>query len=316
MSRLSYDTAEVLVYDPVSANRNATRASLYTIGFRRIETVGSIDAFVECVRRRPPDLALCEAQGMDGALCDTIQSLRQGLTTYNPFIVIIVTAWEQSGALVSRVLHSGADDLLLRPFSTSTLSTRIRSHIERRKSFVVTSDYIGPDRRRDSSRASEVEMFEPPNSLRMKAQERLTTEEATQRLDLQLKVARDRLTTEKLRRDAFQLCVLWRLMQERNVKDGSFEVDMAKLKEKARHIARRCLDTEFEHAISWCDSILAAIDGIDAGVDRNASMHLLGHAALNLAEVFSPEKSSAEHLEAVDATVALVKARMAPALAS
>lgn len=72
MSRLSFDTAETLVYDPVSANRNATRASLYTLGFRRIETVGNIEAFVECVRRRPPDLALCEAQGTDAELCDTI----------------------------------------------------------------------------------------------------------------------------------------------------------------------------------------------------------------------------------------------------
>src|SRR5208283_6041623 len=99
----------------------------------RIETVGNIDAFVECVRRRPPDLALCEAQGSDSALSDMIQDLRQGTATYNPFIVIIVTAWEQSTALVSRVIQSGADDLVLRPFSTAALGTRIRSHIERRK---------------------------------------------------------------------------------------------------------------------------------------------------------------------------------------
>lgn len=316
MSRLSFDTAETLVYDPVSANRNATRASLYSLGFRRIETVGSLDAFVECIRRRPPDLALCEAQGTDFALCDTIQNLRQGTTTYNPFIVIIVTTWEQPNTLVSRVLHSGADDLLLRPISTATLGARIRSHIERRKAFVVTSDYIGPDRRRDTSRPSTVGLFEPPNSLRMKAQERLTTEEATQRLDRELKVARDLLTAEKLRRDAFQLCVLWRLMQEKPTASANFEVDLNRLKDVTRGVARRCLDTEFEPAIAWCESILAAVEGLEAGVDRNASMHLLGHAALNLTEVFTPGKSTADHLEAVDATVALVKARMTPALAS
>src|SRR3984957_3628557 len=115
MSRLSFDAAEVLVYDPVSANRNATRAALYTIGFRRIETVGSIEGFVESVRRRPPDLALCEVQGSDAELCEMIQRLRQALFVSNPFLVVIVTAWEQSGSLVSRVLNSGADDLLLRP---------------------------------------------------------------------------------------------------------------------------------------------------------------------------------------------------------
>jgi DNA-binding response OmpR family regulator len=316
MSRLSFDTAEVLVYDPVSANRNASRAALYTIGFRRIETVATIDAFVESVRRRPPDLTLCEAQGFENELCDTIQSLRQGVTTYNPFIIIIVTAWEQTGALVTRVLNSGADDLLLRPFSTATLAARIRSHIDRRKGFVVTTDYIGPDRRRDDVRASNVNIFEPPNSLRMKAHERLTSEEATQRLDRELKLARDVLSAEKLRRDAFQLCVLWRLMQEKVPASESFTVDLMKLREKARAISRRCLDTEYEKAIEWCESVLAAVEGLEVGIDRNASMHMLGHASLNLSTAFTPEKTEQEHLEEVDKTVAVIKARMAPKLAS
>ncbi|HKD21701.1 MAG TPA: response regulator [Rhizomicrobium sp.] len=311
MSRLSFDSAEVLVYDPVSANRNATRAALYTIGFRRIETVATIEGFVESMRRRPPDLAMCEMQGSEAELCDTIQNLRQGATTYNPFIIIIVTAWEQTSALVARVLNSGADDLLLRPFSTATLSARITNHIERRKGFVVTSEYIGPDRRRDGSvRLTDANVFEPPNSLRMKSQERLTTEEATQRLDRELKQARDLLTSEKLRRDAFQLCVLWRLMQDKAPASESFEVDLQKVREKARAISRRCLDTEFEQAIEWCESVLAAIEGLEVGVDRNASMHMLGQAALSLSAVFTPEKTEQEHLEAVDATVAVIKARM------
>ena len=72
---------------------------------------------------------------------------------YNPFIVIIVTAWEKSTGLINRVVNSGADDLLLRPFSTALLGQRIEAHIERRKGFVITTDYVGPDRRKDASRA-------------------------------------------------------------------------------------------------------------------------------------------------------------------
>jgi DNA-binding response OmpR family regulator len=317
MSRLSFDTAEVLVYDPVSSNRNATRASLYTIGFRRMETVATVDAFVESVRRRPPDLTLCEAQGTETEICDTIQNLRQGVSTYNPFIVIIVTAWEQTSALVTRVLNSGADDLLLRPFSTTTLQARINSHIERRKGFVVTTDYVGPDRRRvGDMRPSNVNIFEPPNSLRMKAQERLTSEEATQRLDRELKTARDMLSTEKLRRDAFQLCILWRLMSDKNPAGEDYAADLARLRDKARAISRRCMDTEFDQAIEWCESVQAAIEGLEVGIDRNASMHMLGHAALNLSAIFTPEKTEQEHLEEVDATVTVIKARNAPKLAS
>ena len=64
MARLSFESAETLVYDPVSANRAATRAALYNLGFRRIETVASLEAlpsaFVAarrispCARRKGP----------------------------------------------------------------------------------------------------------------------------------------------------------------------------------------------------------------------------------------------------------------------
>jgi len=316
MTRLSFDSAETLIYDPVSANRATTRAALYNLGFRRIETVATLDALNECILRRPPDLAVCEAQGAEAELCAMIQTLRQGSNGYNPFIVIIVTAWENSNALVGRVINSGADDLLLRPFSTAVLGNRIRTHIERRKGFVITSDYVGPDRRGGSGRESNVELFEPPNSLRMKVQERLTDEVANQRLDAQLKKARATLNSEKLKRDAFQICVLWRLMQEHMPGSGKFDIDLTRLKDVTKGVARRALDTEYEAAGEWCDSVLAAIEGLELGVDRNASMHLLGHAALNLNQLFSPEKTQTDHLNEIDATVAIVKARAQTAMAS
>src|ERR1700761_9520903 len=105
MSRLSYETAETLIYDPVPSNRTATRSLLYHLGFRRIDTVSSLETLNEMMQRRPPDLALCEAQGSEGELCSMIQNLRQGATGYNPFVVIIVTAWEKSATLVSSVLN-------------------------------------------------------------------------------------------------------------------------------------------------------------------------------------------------------------------
>src|SRR5689334_3455689 len=129
MSRLYFETAETLIYDPVPMSRNATRAALYSLGFRRIEAVGTLDAFLNLVRKRPPDLAVCEAQP-DQDVCQAIQQLRGGITGHNPFIVVIVTAWNNSDGLVGKVLNSGADDLLLRPFSTATLGARIKTHVE------------------------------------------------------------------------------------------------------------------------------------------------------------------------------------------
>ena len=80
-----------------------------------------------------------------------------------------------------------------------------------------------------------------------------------------------------------------------------------------RSIDRRSRDTAFQPALEWCDSLLAAVEGLSLGVDRNASMHLLGHAALSLHNAFHPETSSADLLAEIDATVAIIRARNQPA---
>lgn len=308
MARINYQTTDTVIYDPVASHRNATRAALHTLGFRNIETVPTLDGLNEVIWRSQPDLAICEAQGADVALCDLIQALRQGQSGHaNPFLVIIVTAWEKSHALVSRVVNSGADDLVLRPFSVSQLKMRIDAHVERRKNFVITHDYVGPDRRNDPNRVSNIEPFLPPNSLKMKARDGLNLQDIQARLQHELRAAKSILNAEKLKRDAFQICILWRMLQDQD--DPGRTANLAKLKDTAQSVAKRCNMIEFEAAQEWCDSVQAAVEGLHCGVDRNASMHLLGHAALNLNQLLQPETSKADHVKTIEETVAMIKAR-------
>jgi DNA-binding response OmpR family regulator len=316
MSKLSFDSVDVLIYDPVSANRATTRAAMYALGFRKTETVPTLENFLEAVQKAPPDIVLCESQGQVDELCSVIQQMRQGAAGYNPFLVIIVTAWENSANLINQVISSGADDLLLRPFSTAVLRQRIEAHADRRKGFVITTDYVGPDRRKDNNRASNIEVFEPPNSLKMKAKDKMSAEDIARKLDGELKTAREKLTSEKLRRDSFQVCVLWRLLQDQPMPAGHPPQDLVKLQLLSKSIMTRSQDTEFSVAQEWCQSLLASAEGLAAGIDRNASLHLLGHAALSLHQVFYPDKSSSEQMTEIDATVALIHARNARALAS
>lgn len=308
MARLNYETADTLIYDPVGAHRNATRAVLYTLGFRNIEVCGTLDDLGRIIKRVPPDLVLCEAQGANDELCKMIQTLRQGSSGHaNPFLVIIVTAWEKSRPLVTQVLNSGADDLVLRPFSTSQLKSRIDAHAERRKHFVITHEYVGPDRRNDPNRSSNTELFQPPNSLQMKAKDGLNLTEVATRLQAELRVAKDTLIIEKLRRDSFQICILWRLLQE--PEDAAAEANISKLTTLAQSVAKRCREIELETALQWCDSIIAAAEGLHFGVDRNASMHILGQGALNLNQIIHPDLSKSDHIRAIDEAVAMIKAR-------
>ena len=316
MARLSYDSVEALIYDPVSANRTATRAALYSLGFRRTETVPTLEAMVEVIQKQAPDLVLAETQGAADELCNAIQQLRQG-AGYNPFIVIIVTAWEKSSALITKVVNSGADDLLLRPFSTALLGTRIEAHIERRKGFVITTDYVGPDRRRDAGRSGDIEMFDPPNSLKMKAKDRMSADLIAKKLDLELQVAREKLAGEKLRRDSFQICILWRLLREQRQGTPQFGADLTKLGNLTRSIERRCADMGQEKVAERCAAVLAAIEGLKNGQDCETVLSSVGAAARGIHLLVCPEKSPTDQLNEIDATVAIIRARnQATALAS
>ena len=160
-------------------------------------------------------------------------------------------------------------------------------------------------------------MFDPPNSLKMKAKDKMTADVIAKRLDAELQVAREKLMGEKLRRDSFQICILWRLMQEQSQDTPQYAVDLNKLANVTRSIERRSAIAGREKAVEWCGLILAAADGLKLNMDRNASMHLLGHAALSLHQLICPEKSPTDQINEIDATVAIIRARtQATALAS
>lgn len=310
MEKLIYETCSAVIHDPIGPHRNATRTALYALGFRQVETVPTLEGFNDAIWRTTPDLAICEAQGADVELCEMIQNIRQGNIGHtNPFLVVIVTAWEKTHSLVQRVLNSGADDLILRPLTVNTLSQRIDTHALRRKNFVITHDYVGPDRRSDPRRSSNVPPFVPPNSLKMKALDGLTISDVQVRLNKDLRAARDTLHTQKLRRDVFQICVLWRLLQGPD--ETTHAANQAKLFALTQAVIKRSRMAGFETAREWCDSIQAAAEGLQFGVDRNASMHLLGHAALNLNHLLDPEMSKSDHLRAVDQMVEVIRIRAA-----
>src|SRR5258707_1173361 len=119
MEQTFYEFAEVLVCDPVATHRAATRSALYSLGCRHIEIVGSLRDFVQALDQRPPDLAICESQVGEAELCNLMRKLRQGGQSYNPFTVIIVTAWATSPTVMTEISNAGADGLLLRPFSAA-----------------------------------------------------------------------------------------------------------------------------------------------------------------------------------------------------
>ena len=168
MAKRHLDDVELLVVDPDQNVRNSLRHALHDHGFRQMSAVGSWSEICEYLEYRMPDLLISDCMLPDGDFCDLTYQLRHRTIGTNPFVPVIALTWQPTSELVARIINSGADALLTKPISANQLVARIQALVESRKPFIVTSEYIGPDRRKNSERPSNIPFFEVPNALREK----------------------------------------------------------------------------------------------------------------------------------------------------
>ena len=116
------------------------------MGLRRIEGVTSFAALERRIKDVEVSLLFLEASDEIVKISKLVKSIRLAETKANPFLPIIATLWSGATNSVAELMNCGCDDVLLRPFSVTKITERIQNLIESRKNFVVTSDYVGPDR--------------------------------------------------------------------------------------------------------------------------------------------------------------------------
>ncbi|KAF0101611.1 MAG: response regulator receiver [Hyphomonadaceae bacterium] len=166
MANRDLGEALAVIYDPIRGNMLTTRGVLHGMGFRRIDGITSITQLERRIKENDIAVLFLEASEDTKKVSDLLQTIRMGEIKANPFLPIIATLWAGNGESVAGLMNAGADDVLLRPFSVVRAQERIGALIDNRRGFVVTSDYVGPDRGKRSDDRLNVEAFTVPNALR------------------------------------------------------------------------------------------------------------------------------------------------------
>ena len=141
------------------------RTILSNNGFSGVTLGTDLAKVREAVNSRMPDLLLCGTEFPDGKVTDMIRDIRQNRIGNNPFMPIIILLSEPTPDLVSQIITSGADDVVMKPVSTKALLDRIHTQIHKRKPFIVQEEYLGPARKGDDV----TKAIDPPNPLHAKA---------------------------------------------------------------------------------------------------------------------------------------------------
>lgn len=142
--------------------------SLGKSGFRNVAVVENLEGLTALTKNSAPDLIIADRDLPGGAPCKLYKDIRCGAHGLSPFSIMMTLVGAPSPAVVRGVVDSGCDAVIVKPFDAEQMMDRIRKFGEARKPFVVTHDYIGPDRRGGGPRegAMEIEKVRVPNPMR------------------------------------------------------------------------------------------------------------------------------------------------------
>ena len=100
------------------------------------------------------------------ATAPLVRDVRNGALHEHPFPLVIMLAHHQKEEHLRALIDCGPDAIVLAPVSITDLFSKIDRFSQGRKPFVITRDYVGPDRRgAPREGANEPLIIEPPNPL-------------------------------------------------------------------------------------------------------------------------------------------------------
>ncbi|GAB6051781.1 hypothetical protein JCM17960_06010 [Magnetospira thiophila] len=235
-----------------------------------------------------PDLII-----IDRAITETIQGtarivrqLRHAEAGGNPYALVLALMDEPSSEEVLAWVNAGVDDLLAHPISPAQLLDRLSLQIESRKPFVVTSDYLGPERRnRNRPGDSKVESIVVPNSFAAKARGRFNA--SRHAADISTMVSR--LNTCRMERHAERTIQMFRILrpllekqEDNSLRSSRLHQMGLLLLDMGRHLRR----TPYAKMSDLCGSLYKTVQRLSDGIPDLRDVQALEQTLGKFAAVF------------------------------
>ncbi len=164
------EDVRITLYEPNLELRMSLKMAFQEIGIRDLNDGASLLGVENVLELGEVDLLIWDASCAGGDVCQFTHDIRHHRLGKTPFLPIITMVTDATPVNIREVIESGPDDLLVKPISTDFLFNRIMSMVERKRLFVVTSDYIGPERRNKNRQPQDsTQIMEVPNPLRDRA---------------------------------------------------------------------------------------------------------------------------------------------------
>lgn len=154
-------------FDTPSIQKSVGEA-LRGAGFSSVVDAPTFAKLEETLGRTLLDLVIVSDKVESRAVAPLLRATRHGTLGLHPFPVVVALMAPPADERLKPLIDAGPDDVLLLPASPPQILSRVTALALTRKPFIVTDDYIGPDRRRNA-RAGAEHLVDVPNPLKARA---------------------------------------------------------------------------------------------------------------------------------------------------
>jgi len=304
-----YANCKVLLFESAGDIRRHTREMLKQMGFEKILETGDFDSFQSAFGSGKYDLIIGDTSTNRGDVCDFVQRIRHNDIGMDPFPGIILTMTDTLESKIRFAINSGADHLVAKPYSPLQVSERIQAIVDRRKRFLVTLDYVGPDRRARGRNSSSQNLITVPNALRAKVRNDPAAIATPETVRTTIK----RIDGLKVLRHDLEIGVLVELLRTEKSSDTDFRrADrLEKLQDLVAMMKTMVPKTEFVEVKPMCLALSSIVTDIRKSDSLTKSeLDSLEEASMALHLCFHPEKTiSIITQEITDAVAAIARRR-------
>lgn len=145
---MALESVSALILDDNAHMRGLLRVILASFGMRRIEEAADCSEAIGLVAAGDMDIAFVDFKlgGQDGLeFCRHIRLDPDSPNKYLP--IVMITAYSERRRVIDAI-NAGVDEFLVKPVRAVDVANRVNAVIERRRPFVQSTGYFGPDRRR------------------------------------------------------------------------------------------------------------------------------------------------------------------------
>jgi DNA-binding response OmpR family regulator len=307
MTTQRLDNAHIAIVDGNPAMRASLKRTLQEAHAQSVTDCADFDAMVRALDDITVDLLMCDAELPGGDVCEMVQRLRNHAVGRNPFLAVIATTSVAEAMSIQRILGSGVDDLLIKPVPMEIVVDRVVKLVDTRKPFVITHNYIGPDRR-GGLRHEEKNPLVPidvPNTLKTKIHGITDSSELTKMVDGAVAM----LNTKKMERYSVEIAYLVKRVHTGIKHHKSvFEMkgDLERLTFVSKDLQRRMAGTSAEHAAHLAGSIVTVAEraGKAAEGPTARDVELLSHLAAAIRHAFVQDPNAVDAAMEITDTIA------------